>query len=33
MHGMAVALLLAGVWWTMDRWLTGVVASLMPGQA
>ncbi|WP_434610938.1 type VI secretion system protein TssL, short form [Pseudomonas sp. R1-7] len=32
-HGLTVALLLAGVWWTMDHWLAGVVASLMPGQA
>ncbi|WP_420234472.1 type VI secretion system protein TssL, short form [Pseudomonas sp. ABY48] len=32
-HGMAVALLLAGSWWAMDHWLAGVVAALLPGQA
>ncbi|MFW9269326.1 type VI secretion system protein TssL, short form [Pseudomonas sp. D2-30] len=32
-HGIAVALLHAGVWWAMDHWLAGVVVSLMPGQA
>lgn len=32
-HALAVVLVLAGVWWSMDHLLKGVIASLLPGQA
>ncbi|WP_449433892.1 type VI secretion system protein TssL, short form [Pseudomonas putida] len=32
LHVVAAGLLLAGVWWGLDRTLSGAVASLLPGQ-
>jgi len=27
-----VSLLLVGVWWGLDHWLGGLIATLLPGQ-
>ncbi|VVP61949.1 hypothetical protein PS870_06485 [Pseudomonas fluorescens] len=32
-HFLVAGLLLVGVWWGLDHWLSGLVAALVPGQA
>ena len=31
-HVLAAGLLLVGVWWGLDHWLAGLIATLVPGQ-